>query len=650
MYLALYRRYRPQHFADVVGQNSAISVIKKAVSHGKIGHAYLFSGPRGCGKTSVARLIAKAVNCHSIQPDSEPCGSCESCLSITNGDNLDIIEIDGASNNGVDEVRELKSHVALSPFACRYKVYIIDEVHMLSIAAFNALLKTIEEPPENVIFILATTEPYKVPVTIRSRCQHIPFHRISERDIQAKLATIAVAEGLEVEEEAIWELSRQADGALRDALSLMEQAITLGQGTITLENVTRLLGGASYSELEKLFSSFRMDPSSAYYLLEEVFARGASPVKIIEGLFILSKNLWIANTWGFRYLELLSLSNGEKKFLQEEAVLWDRTDLSSVMDFCVDILPRVRAGMRTDVLSGLIFSKIIMMSPSSDFPSEKPFTETENITVPPPENVGVEEKSRKSEMQKREPVKEFTDEIRTTSFKDKTCNEVKPDNVSEPDITKSVSQEEVENVSSPEPVLKENQIFHIGKREWKSVLEILKEDSIVVFAALLSAKVLLKDKNLLIEFPQDARAAFKMLCLERNSYMFQDICTEKLSNQFEAVVIRYGNEEKHLVCTASQTDEDIYDTPQAGSIEQTNLFSTADSVAQVSSSPTSTTSTDETSVEPSDVNRPPVEDQYNNSQPGVTFKNVVQEILNYSNGELILLKNQNQESFEEEVE
>ena len=282
MYLTLYRRYRPQRFADVVGQDSAISVIRNAISQGNVGHAYLFSGPRGCGKTSVARLIAKAVNCTSLQSDCEPCGTCESCISITNGSNLDVVEIDGASNNGVDEVRELKSHVALSPFSSKYKVYIIDEVHMLSLAAFNALLKTLEEPPESVIFILATTEPYKVPVTIRSRCQHIPFHRISEQDILSRLSAVADKEGIEAEEEALLEIARQADGAMRDALSFMEQAVALDKEFVTLENVNNLLGGASYSELEKLFHLFRNGMPSAYKELLGIFSRGASPLRSMD--------------------------------------------------------------------------------------------------------------------------------------------------------------------------------------------------------------------------------------------------------------------------------------------------------------------------------------------------------------------------------
>ena len=247
MSVSLYRKYRPQNFAGIIGQPAAVSVLTNSIAKGKVGHAYLFSGSRGCGKTSAARIFAKSLNCSDRQ-GFEPCGKCSNCTQITAGDSLDVIEIDGASNNGVDSIRGLKENVALSPFNSRYKIYIIDEVHMLSQGAFNALLKTLEEPPEHVIFIMATTEPHKVPVTIRSRCQHIPFHSITPDDIYSRLEYVCKNENITAEPEALREISRQADGALRDALSLLEQAAA--SGDVTLKNTEAIFGAGSRPSFE----------------------------------------------------------------------------------------------------------------------------------------------------------------------------------------------------------------------------------------------------------------------------------------------------------------------------------------------------------------------------------------------------------------
>lgn len=644
MYLALYRRYRPQRFCDVVGQKSAISIIQKAVMNDNIGHAYLFSGPRGCGKTSVARLIAKAVNCTSIQPDSEPCNLCDSCISITNGENLDIIEIDGASNNGVDEVRELKSHVALSPFSERYKVYIIDEVHMLSLAAFNALLKTLEEPPRNVIFILATTEPYKVPVTIRSRCQHIPFHRISEWEILTRLASIASSEGLDWEEEALWEISRQADGALRDALSFMEQTITLDNRAVSLENVTRLLGGASYSELEKLFRLFREDISSAYIFITELFSRGASSVKIVEGLFILSKNLWITCNWGPEYIENLNLSNGEKRFLRDEAPLWNRLNLVSMMDFCVDILPRVRAGMRTDVLSGLIFKNVLSMSLdiSQGSMQAQPLRGDEELFPLPASHLHVAKTTYGS-------AKQSSDE---KMEKDLTQSRSEGDQKKEPESFNNNDNRTVDspmknqvNINTSNNPIMGQKLSDIDGTEWEQILQILKDHSIAVFSALLSARIIVEGPALVVDFQDSAIAAFKLLCLDRNAYTLLDACSEIIDGKFDIIILRCGKDEKRFSSTERQMEECIYDTPQGGGIEQASLFQSSESPVKEGNKDMEVSDTEMLVYDQYSADRQP-----NNCIAGDPFKSAVQEILNCTNGELILLKNENLDSYEEEVE
>ena len=358
MYISLYRRYRPQTFSDMVGQSAAVGVLMESLREGSLGHAYLFSGPRGCGKTSAARLVAKSLDCLNRKDDYEPCGVCENCRAIAAGEHLDVIEIDGASNRGIGEIRDLKSHVNLKPLSAVYKVYIIDEVHMLTEQAFNALLKTLEEPPSNVVFLLATTEPHKVPVTIRSRCQHIPFHRITIADTVDRLKYVCAQENIEAEDEAVWELARQADGALRDALSLTEQAVALGRGRLSLDSVKELTGGSSRTELEKWVTQMRAAPQEAASALHSIMARGISSERLCESLFVLFRDLWLYSLWGEKALEALETSSAERDYLASEAAHWDATKLKAACELCNGLLPRAHYGMKGDIFSGVVFMEL----------------------------------------------------------------------------------------------------------------------------------------------------------------------------------------------------------------------------------------------------------------------------------------------------
>ena len=351
MSISLYRKYRPQNFSDVYGQKSAIDIITNSIAKDRVGHAYLFSGSRGCGKTSVARIFAKALNCLERE-NFEPCGHCSNCLSITQGESLDVIEIDGASNNGIDNIRDLKENVTLAPFTSKYKIYIVDEVHMLSQGAFNALLKTLEEPPEHVIFILATTEPHKVPVTIRSRCQHIPFHTISPQDIYKRLEEVCTLENFNFEPEALWEIARQADGALRDALSLLEQVTAAGD--ITLANVEASFGTGSRSAFERWLVSLRTSPEDAYEILKSMFEAGASGVRVFEEIFALVRDLWLVSKWQ-KIIENLGGSEPEKKFLREESSKWKPDRLHYILNVVNKILAQARMGLRNDIILGMFF-------------------------------------------------------------------------------------------------------------------------------------------------------------------------------------------------------------------------------------------------------------------------------------------------------
>jgi DNA polymerase-3 subunit gamma/tau len=283
-YVVIARRYRPQAFDELVGQEHVARALQQAITSDRVGHAYLFTGARGVGKTSAARIFAKALNCVR-GPTPTPCNGCDVCVSVSTGDDVDVLEIDGASNRGIDEIRQLRQNVAVRPSRVRYKIYIIDEVHMLTKEAFNALLKTLEEPPEHVKFIFATTEPHKIPITILSRCQRFDFAGISPPAIERRLAQIAAAEGVAVETDALQILASRASGSMRDSQSLLEQLLAAGNERISAADVTDLLGIAPAERLSGLVSHLvKRDAAAGLAELDEIIRSGAEIGLLLDQL------------------------------------------------------------------------------------------------------------------------------------------------------------------------------------------------------------------------------------------------------------------------------------------------------------------------------------------------------------------------------
>lgn len=357
-YTALYRKWRPQTFGDVKGQDHIVTTLQNQMLAQRIGHAYLFCGTRGTGKTSVAKIFARAVNCeHPI--NGSPCGECPSCRQIAAGTSLNVVEIDAASNNGVENIREIREQVQYPPTEGRYRVYIIDEVHMLSTGAFNALLKTLEEPPSYVIFILATTEVHKIPITVLSRCQRYDFRRITVDTIADRLKELTDAEGMSVEEKALRYVAKAGDGSMRDALSLLDQCAAFHFGeTLTYEHVLDVLGAVDNSVFRELFRAVVSGKTKDCILkLEEMVIQGRELSQFVADFIWFLRNLLLLKT-AEDAEELLDMSEDNLKLLKEDAKLTDENTLMRYIRVCSDLSNRIRFANQKRVLIELAFIKL----------------------------------------------------------------------------------------------------------------------------------------------------------------------------------------------------------------------------------------------------------------------------------------------------
>lgn len=328
-YVALYRRWRPERFADLVGQEHISRTLSRAVTSGQTSHAYLFTGPRGTGKTSTAKILARALNC-AEGPTLTPCGVCDSCRSISDGSSMDVFEIDAASNRGIDEIRDLRESVKFAPTEGHYKIYIIDEVHMLTTEAFNALLKTLEEPPERVIFILATTEPHKVPATIQSRCQRYDFHRITVTEIRDRLIYVCKESNIAAEEDALGIIAAQADGGMRDALSILDQCMALAEGTLTAERVQEALGLVGRAWIRRMAGEIAArDAAALIAQLSELLQSGRELKQVLAELAQHFRRLMIAGVGGT--VSAAELCAGDAEELRMDAAQFTQEEIMAIL-------------------------------------------------------------------------------------------------------------------------------------------------------------------------------------------------------------------------------------------------------------------------------------------------------------------------------
>ena len=351
------RRYRPQTFAELIGQEHVAQALSNAISTHRVGHAYLFTGARGVGKTSAARILAKALNCEK-GPAPVPCNQCDICRSISTGEDVDVLEIDGASNRGIDEIRQLRQNVGVRPSRARFKIYIIDEVHMLTREAFNALLKTLEEPPEHVKFIFCTTEPTKIPITILSRCQRFDFAGILTRSISERLRQIVAAEGVEADPDALEVLARRAAGSMRDSQSLLEQLLAFSPGRITVADVHGMLGTAGEERLAALVGHLiERNPAAALADLDGALSAGVDAAQLIEQLFGYLRDCMVVAV-GCPSEALLYTSPSGAQQVAEAGKRLGLDTLLAVMQILDQTLSRMRYSTQGRILAELALVRI----------------------------------------------------------------------------------------------------------------------------------------------------------------------------------------------------------------------------------------------------------------------------------------------------
>ena len=451
MHKALYRVYRPKTFGDVVGQEHIVKTLKNQIKNNNIGHAYLFSGTRGTGKTSTAKIFARAVNC--LNPiNEEPCNECEICIDTLNDNIMDIVEIDAASNNSVDDIRELRESVKYTPSKAKYKVYIIDEVHMLSQGAFNALLKTLEEPPSYVIFILATTEPHKIPATILSRCQRFDFKRVSSKDIASRMSYICKKENIEAEEKALSLIARNSQGALRDALSILDQCMSFGNEKIEYNDVIELLGTVNIDELFELSQSIiDENTKKSLEILNEFIIWGKDIRNLINDLIDHFRNLMVCKV-SKDLDEIISLPEESIERLKEQSQNVNINDLIRILNILSETQDSMKSSSNTRILAEVTIMKI----------AQPMFDESKEALIKRIENL--EEKIESGNIKVSTVQIEQSKDVKSQIIEDNKVEENKED----------VAYEEVKSED-----------VRLVESSWKKITQKIKDDRKLSVAALL---------------------------------------------------------------------------------------------------------------------------------------------------------------------
>lgn len=516
-YKSLYRKYRPSKFDDVYGQYFIIKTLNNAIENNKVSHAYLFTGTRGTGKTTIAKIFAKMVNCLDMH-DNKPCGKCEICLKENTDEIQDIIEIDAASNNGVDEIRELKNKIKLVPVMCKYKVYIIDEVHMLSTGAFNALLKTLEEPPEHVIFILATTEPQKLPITIISRCQRFDFEKISVQDIFNRLKYIACNEKIDITDEALTEISKMSDGAMRDAIGTLDQVSSYADKSITIDDIYILKGIVSTDILLKLSKSYiDRDLNGILDIIEDMYISGKNFSLILENMLLLFRNVLI-------FKKAPTYFKNKDMYLKNEIIeLSEELDIRSVENI-ITKLEKLSQNMSASNYPRVLFELCLLSDYNGS--NENAVKQSQNF----------EEKSKIQIIDEKKSLKNETQHL-NNSITDEKKKKIKSDKIglkSESDIIiNEITNEtrfEFNRQTNNKKVLINNTIALASSKNKKIIQDnFLKLDKYLIERKYKNAATILKDASIAAASDDHLLLTYKYLSMVEDNDNELDVIRELLS-------------------------------------------------------------------------------------------------------------------------